>query len=73
MICGVNHSSSSDSVLLWLWHRLAAVAPIHLIPSLGTSMYWGCGPKKTKGKKKKTTMLILVMSSQAQMLGGLRL
>ena len=28
MNCGVGHRHSSDLVLLWLWHRPAAVAPI---------------------------------------------
>ena len=37
-------------VLLWLWHRPAAVAPIQ---PLGTSVCCGCGPKKQKEKKKK--------------------
>ena len=27
MSCGVVHRCASDLVLLWLWHRLAAVAP----------------------------------------------
>ena len=35
-----------DPVLLWLWHRPVATAPIGP-PSLGTSMCHGCGPKKT--------------------------
>ena len=26
--CGVGHRCSSDPVLLWLWHRPAATAPI---------------------------------------------
>ena len=26
--CGIGHRRGSDSALLWLWHRLAAVAPI---------------------------------------------
>ena len=26
--CGVGHRRSSDPTLLWLWHRLAATAPI---------------------------------------------
>ena len=26
--CGVGHRFGSDLVLLWLWHRLVAVAPI---------------------------------------------
>ena len=28
MSCGVGHRDGSDLVLLWLWHRLAAVAQI---------------------------------------------
>ena len=26
--CGVGHRRSSDPALLWLWHRLATIAPI---------------------------------------------
>ena len=26
--CGVGHRLGSDPALLWLWHRLAAAAPI---------------------------------------------
>ena len=28
MRCGVGHRCGLDPVLLWLWHRLAATAPI---------------------------------------------
>ena len=28
MSCGTGHRHSLDLVLLWLWHRLSAVAPI---------------------------------------------
>ena len=31
MSCGVGHRRSSDAVLLWLWHRPAAAAPIQLL------------------------------------------
>ena len=41
--------SVKDLVLLWLWGRPAAIAPIR--PSLGTSMYLGCSPKKPKKKR----------------------
>jgi len=34
-------------VLLWLWHRLAAIALV------GPSICRGCSPKKTKKRKKK--------------------
>ena len=43
MSCGVGHRKGLDPELLWLWHRLAAAAPIQ-------SLY---GPKKQKKKKKK--------------------
>ena len=50
MICGVGCRCGLDLALLWLWHRLAAVAQIPP-PSLGTSICRGCGPKKTKTKQ----------------------
>ena len=31
MSCGVGHTSVSDPELLWLWHRLAAIALIRPI------------------------------------------
>ena len=31
MSCGIGHRGSSDPVLLWLWHRLAFMAPIQLL------------------------------------------
>ena len=31
MSCGVGRRHGSDLVLLWLWHRLAATAPIRLL------------------------------------------
>ena len=36
-----------DPALLWLWCRLAAVAPIQL----GTSICHGCSPQKKRKKK----------------------
>ena len=44
--CGVGRRHSSDPVLLWLWCRLAAVAPIG--PQPGNFHMWGCSPKKKK-------------------------
>ena len=48
MCFGVGHRRSPDPVLLWLWCRLAAVAPIQ-------SLAWEppYGPKKKKKKKRK--------------------
>ena len=45
--CGVDHRYSLDPVLLWLWHRPVAVAPIQP-PSLGSSISYRCGPEKKK-------------------------
>ena len=52
MSCGVGHRDSSDLALLWLCHRPAAAALIGL-PSLGTFIGCGRGPKKDK--KPETT------------------
>ena len=42
---GVGHGCSSDLMLLWLWHSLAAVA-LDLTPSLGTFIYHDVAIKK---------------------------
>ena len=53
MSCGVGHRRGSDLVLLWLWRRPAAVAPIRP-PSLGTLPYAaGAALKRQKDQKKK--------------------
>ena len=48
MSCGVGHRHGLDLVLLWLWCRPAAVAPIQ--PLAGELPYaaGGFGPKKAK-------------------------
>ena len=51
--CGVGRRCGWDLALLWLWRRLAATVPI---PSLGTSICRGCGPRKDgkkNGRKKR--------------------
>ena len=51
MSCGVGHRHGSDLVLLWLWHRLAAVAlvgPLAWEPPYAA----GAAPKRQKKKKK---------------------
>ena len=58
MSCGVVRRCSSDLVLLRLWCRLASTAPIRPLPSLGTSMWCGCGPKRQKDTHKKDVFLI---------------
>ena len=52
MSCGVGRRCSSDLVLLWLWCRPAAVAPIR--PLAWEPPYaMGAALEKTKKKKKK--------------------
>ena len=41
--CGIGRRGDLDLVLLWLWHRLAAVTLIE--PSLGTSICYTCSYK----------------------------
>ena len=51
MSCGIGHRLSSDPPLLWLWHRLAATAPIR--PLAQEPPYaMGVALEKTKKKKK---------------------
>ena len=52
MSCGIGHRHSSDLVLLWLWHRLAAIAPIG--PLAWEPPYpAGVAPKTAKKEKEK--------------------
>ena len=52
MSCGVGGRCGSDTQLLWLWHRLAAAAPIQ--PLAWEPLYaMGAALKKTKDQKKK--------------------
>ena len=46
----VTRTGGSDLLLLWLWPRPAATAPIRPL-ALGTSICFACGPKKTKRQK----------------------
>ena len=52
MSCGVDHRCGLDLTLLWLWGKQEATTP-DLIPSLGTSICRGGGPKKQNTKKTK--------------------
>jgi len=57
MSCGVGRRHGSDLVLLWLWRRLAAAAPIRPLAwqhpyALGVALK---SKKKTKNKKPKQT------------------
>ena len=57
MSCGVGRRHGSDLVLLWLWHRLATIAPIRPLAwelpyALSVAL------EKTKKKKKKKKKLL---------------
>ena len=49
--CGVGCRRDLDLALLWLWHRLAAIAPIG--PLVWNLHMPQCGPKKTKKKRER--------------------
>lgn len=52
MSCGVGRRCGSDPALLWLWRRLAAIAPVQ--PLAWDPPYAsGSGPRKGKKKKKQ--------------------
>ena len=51
MSCGVGRRCNLDPTLLWLWCRLAAVAPIQ---PLAWELPYGAGGVLNKTKKKKT-------------------
>ena len=59
MSCGVGSRCNSDPLLLWLWLRLAAAAPIR---PLACDLPYATGvalkAKKKKKKKKKLASLI---------------
>ena len=51
MSCGVCHRCGSDLVLLWLWHRLAAIA---LIRPLAWEPPYAAGAAQEMAKRQKT-------------------
>ena len=54
--CGVGHRCGSDSTLLWLWRRPAAVAPIR--PLVWEPPYaMGVAPEKANKTKTKNKFL----------------
>ena len=57
--CAIGFRHGSDLALLWLWFRPAAAVLIQPL-ALGTSIYCGWSPKKTKKKKKRLFVHILV-------------
>ena len=50
MSCGVGHRCGLDPVLLWLWYRLAAAAPIR---PLAWEPPYAVGAAQEMAKKKK--------------------
>ena len=50
MSCGIGHRHGSDLVLLWLWHRLAAIALIQLL-AWDAPYAMGVALKRQKEKK----------------------
>ena len=54
MSCDIHHSHGSDLALLWLWYRLAAVAPIQPLALAWELSYAATvAPKRKKKKAKK--------------------
>ena len=71
MSCGIGRRCGSDLALLWLWCRLAAVAPIQ---HLAWELPYAAGvalerTKKTKKKKKETVIAVKGMDSRAKLPG----
>ena len=50
MSCGVGHRCTSDPALLWLWHRLTALAPVG--PLAWELLYVAGAALKNKNKNK---------------------
>ena len=57
--CGIGCRCGSDPMWLWLWFRLAAVAPIHPL-AWNLLMPW-VQPSKDKKTKKKCCFLLIAM------------
>ena len=56
MSCGVGHRRGSDAALLWLWHRLAATAPIQPLawePPYAAAAAQEMAKRQKKKKKKR--------------------
>jgi len=59
MSCGVGHRCGSDLVLLWLWCRLVATAPIQPL-AWETPYATGAALEKAKKAKKKKKIYVQV-------------
>ena len=75
MSCGVGCGCALDPVLLWLWHRLAAVAPIRPLawePPYAKGVALKRKKKKEKKKTKTKKLLFWVLIPEKQLLIVLR-
>ena len=61
MSCGVGRRQGSDLALLWLWHRLAAVALIRPLASICCR----CGPKKQNQSINQSNSAVLIIYGRA--------
>ena len=65
MSCGVGRRRGLDPVLLWLWHRLVATAPIR--PLAWEPLYAaGAALEKTKRQKKKGVIGVPIAAYQVK-------
>ena len=63
MSCGVGRRHGSDPVLLWLWHRLAATAPIR--PLTGEPSYVvGAAQEMAKKDQRKSKKLKQIFTKE---------
>ena len=62
MSCGAGHGQGLDLVLLWLWHRLAAVAQIRCL-AWETPYAVGAALKAKKKKKHQFVMQLNEINS----------
>ena len=65
MNCGVGRRRGSDLVLLWLWRRLAAIAPIR---PLAWEPPYAAGAPLEKAKRQKKKKPILINNSECLIL-----
>ena len=66
MSCGVGHRSGSDPMLLWLWCRLAALAPIQPLP--GELPYAMSAALKIKKKKINPGTFQYILSRESRIM-----
>ena len=69
MSCGVGHRRGSDPLLLWLWGRPVAVAPIGpLAWELPYAVDVVLKRQRDKKKKKKKFIVVLIICCQREIL-----